>query len=143
MTKLKTVLTQERNSGVYRFDSRAAIESLKKEASKQGWRLFDLDGRKIRDKASFLDRTARAMDFPSYFGKNWDALEECLNDLSWAPASGYILLWQSPERLIQGSTADWATALDILETTIKNWVQAGTPFYVLLRGSTPPEIPEL
>jgi hypothetical protein len=29
---------------------------------------------------------------PDYFGNNWDALEECLHDLTWAPASGYVLI---------------------------------------------------
>jgi RNAse (barnase) inhibitor barstar len=39
-----------------------------------------LDTRQARDKASFLEAAARDLGFPDYFGRNWDAFEECLRD---------------------------------------------------------------
>lgn len=35
---------------------------------------------------------ARGLNFPGYFGHNWDALEECLCDLSWLKAPDGIAL---------------------------------------------------
>ncbi|QDU81619.1 Barstar (barnase inhibitor) [Polystyrenella longa] len=32
---------------------------------------------------AFLDHLAEVLEFPSYFGRNWDALSDCLTDLSW------------------------------------------------------------
>jgi len=43
---------------------------------------IDLAG--VRDKAGFLTKIAGKLDFPDYFGGNWDAVEECLAD--WFPA---------------------------------------------------------
>ena len=40
-----------------------------------------LDGTKITSKESFLKEIAEALEFPDYFGHNWDALEDCLRDL--------------------------------------------------------------
>lgn len=140
MSNIQIALTQERNPGIYRFESQAAVEYLQNKAKAAGWRLFYLDGSKVRDKESFLNKAARAMDFPDYFGKNWDAFEECVNDLSWAPASGYILLFQAPERLVKNSRATWETALEILATAVENWNEQGIPFFVLLRGLPPAEI---
>lgn len=34
-------------------------------------------------KRNVLERYAVQLRFPRYFGWNWDAFEECLNDLSW------------------------------------------------------------
>ena len=41
-----------------------------------------LPGRLAR-KQDLLRALASGLKFPGYFGYNWDALEECLNDLSW------------------------------------------------------------
>lgn len=40
-----------------------------------------------RSKEKVLGILSHALHFPRYFGWNWDALEECLGDLSWLPPS--------------------------------------------------------
>jgi hypothetical protein len=39
--------------------------------------------RAARGKQKLLGVLAQQLSFPNYFGWNWDALEECLRDLSW------------------------------------------------------------
>jgi RNAse (barnase) inhibitor barstar len=41
--------------------------------------------RGIRSKKKLFAILAHKLHFPRYFGRNWDALEECLRDLSWLP----------------------------------------------------------
>jgi hypothetical protein len=74
------------------------------------------------------------MHFPSYFGRNWDAFEECLNDLSWVPAKGYLLIFDQAERFARAQPEEFATALDILRDGIKSWQAQSTPMIVILRG---------
>jgi hypothetical protein len=51
-----------------------------------------LDGR-LRRKRDLLRALASGLKFPNYFGHNWDALEECLSDLSWlGEQSGIVLV---------------------------------------------------
>src|SRR5438477_6914733 len=121
MSKLKRALTQERKPGIYRFDSEASVEYLRAEAGKQEWRLYSLDGYKISDKKSFLEKIARAMKFPDYFGKNWDALNDCLTDMEWARGAGYILLYQFPDRFVKKNPDEWKVAVDIFNTAIEFW----------------------
>ncbi|MBX7195835.1 MAG: barstar family protein [Sandaracinaceae bacterium] len=41
----------------------------------------------VAGKAALLEQLARGLRFPDYFGYNWDALNECLCDLSWLTSS--------------------------------------------------------
>lgn len=48
--------------------------------------------RGVRSKQKLLAILADRLRFPAYFGRNWDALEECLRDLSWLPAEQPVVL---------------------------------------------------
>lgn len=39
----------------------------------------------IATKNALLEQVASLLDFPEYYGVNWDAFEECMRDLSWLP----------------------------------------------------------
>lgn len=47
---------------------------------------------RLRRKADLLRALSKGLEFPSYFGWNWDALEECLRDLSWLGERQCIVL---------------------------------------------------
>lgn len=51
-----------------------------------GYFVSSIDARKIDSEKGLLDAVSQAMRFPGYFGKNWDALDECLRDMAWLPA---------------------------------------------------------
>jgi hypothetical protein len=40
--------------------------------------VLDLEG--VTDKAGLMDRCARDLALPEWFGRNWDALADCLSD---------------------------------------------------------------
>jgi hypothetical protein len=61
-----------------------------------------------------LQRIANALGFPSWFGGNWDALFDCLADLSWRPAAGHVLLLEHADRLRQEAPEVFDTAVAIL-----------------------------
>lgn len=44
------------------------------------WRA-ELDARLCRSDQELFDQAADALEFPSYFGRNWDAFDECFGDL--------------------------------------------------------------
>lgn len=45
----------------------------------------------IQGKDQLLERLAHGLSFPDYFGENWDALIDCLSDLSWSQATDVII----------------------------------------------------
>ncbi len=143
--KLTALLTGARAPGVYRFVSPAKAATVQEAAERLGWRFFHLDGRQIASKADLMAACAAAMQFPSYFGNNWDALEECLRDLDWAPAQrGYLVLYDHAGRFA-GAGADFAVSLDIFRSAVRSWGDTATPMAVLLRdtGQAVGDVPRL
>jgi Barstar (barnase inhibitor) len=45
----------------------------------------------ITRKHDLLAMLATQLSFPDFFGGNWDALEECIGDLSWLPSGPVIV----------------------------------------------------
>jgi len=45
----------------------------------------------LRSKSELFACLARGLSFPDYFGSNWDALVDCLSDLSWWPGEQVII----------------------------------------------------
>jgi len=131
--RLQDVLGGKAPPGVYRFLGRAKPETISALAERAGWRCFCLDGTAIDGKAALLDAISAAADFPAYCGHNWDALEECLRDLSWAPAKGYLILWDDARVLAKADPIVLTTALDILNSVARFWESQGVPLVVLLR----------
>jgi hypothetical protein len=48
--------------------------------------------RGLRSKEKLLGVFAARLEFPTYFGGNWDAFEECLGDLAWLPPGEPIVV---------------------------------------------------
>jgi hypothetical protein len=104
-----------------------------------------VDGRRCRTKGGLLDELARALEFPAHFGRNWDALEDCLNDLSWLEADGYVIGVTSAHAVLaREEPEEYDTFVSILEAAGREWATPRTagvpreakPFHVLLAVTT-------
>ena len=93
---------------------------------------IDLAG--CRSKPSLLARVAAALEFPWWFGQNWDALADCLGDLEWLPADGYLLLLDDPSELRSAAPDDYAVAVEIFTDAAGEWRERRIPFWVFISG---------
>jgi RNAse (barnase) inhibitor barstar len=93
------------------------------------------------DKADLLARIAVALRFPAWFGHNWDALSDCLCDLSWLPAAAYRLEFLHADALREAAPETFATLCEILDEAGDFWhaegVGFGHAFIPALRGTRP------
>ena len=115
----------------------AAVSALCVLARSLGFACFriDLDG--CVDKGEFLDRIAGGLGFPAWFGRNWDALFDCISDMAWHPAPGYVLVLENAAALQRIQPEVFDTALAILSDAGIAWQERGIPFRVF--ASTPAE----
>ena len=86
-----------------------------------GLLVHELDGVECVTKAQLLTAAARAFAFPEYFDPNWDAFEECLCDLEWQPAEGYLLIIQQAHLVLEDTPTEWSTFVGILQSVGKHW----------------------
>lgn len=125
-------------SGLCELRSRVSSEELRRSLEAQGVRCFVLDLRGVPDKAALLEAWAESVDAPDWVGRNWDALEEAMRDLSWARAERYVVIVTGAAQLASADPKSWRTALDILRSAVAEWGSRGIPMLVLVRGMPPP-----
>lgn len=90
-----------------------------------------LDG--VADKAGFLDRCARDLDLPEWFGHNWDALADVLTDLTWwgGQPLEYLLRIHGWSAFRRAAPDAAAVAAGILSDAESYWAARGTPLTVV------------
>jgi RNAse (barnase) inhibitor barstar len=121
MSKLLQRLQDPSRSGVYRTN-RADVVADAVRGSRLNFARVSLDG--MQKKEDLLDRIAQALSFPEWFGRNWDALEDCLTDLSWCPAQGHVFVFDSvtPDE-------DVGVLIDVLASSAEFWAARHRSFF--------------
>jgi RNAse (barnase) inhibitor barstar len=144
MPTLDEILDDPAANGVYRLtnDPAVAQEGAASAASGVARPLYApalperpdilrLDARHYPDKDGLLAAIGEALHFPDYYGVNWDALEECLFDLSWW--AGPVILLIEHSDALEGETL--ATLIDIWTEASAAWAEAGRGCVLLLAGA--------
>ncbi|MFG1998247.1 barstar family protein [Spirillospora sp. NPDC048911] len=143
---LDDLLAGRLEPGVFRWGPPASFDWIER-AERAGLRVFRLDGHAAKGKESFLRMCAEAFQFPDWFGNNWDALEDCLTDLSWAPGrKGYLVGYEAWAELAAADQGSFRTALDVFAEAVESWRDSDSPMTVLLIGDGGGEaaaVPEL
>ena len=121
MSKLLERLQDASRSGVYRAGGDEAIRDATR-GSRLDLVTLSLSG----GKEAQLQRIAAALGFPDWFGQNWDALEDCLSDLSWREADGTVLVFTGCTR-----NDDLGILLDVLASSAESWAERGKPFFAV------------
>ena len=109
-----------------------AVAALLRLAASLGLDAVRVDLGGCRDKQEFLARTAAALGFPDWFGGNWDALFDCLTDLSWRPAAGYVLILEHAADMRRHAPEALDSALAVLGDAASAWRERGRPFRTIV-----------
>jgi hypothetical protein len=94
-----------------------------------GINFFYLNMADVTSKRAFLERCAKVMSFPDYFGNNWDALSECIRDLEWLPpARRYVVVLDNLVAFAATAPEEYGVAVDIFASARAFWTELGVEF---------------
>jgi RNAse (barnase) inhibitor barstar len=133
--ELGALLADPQQAGAYFVDTRDR-ESLVETGRALGHAVLPLDLRACADADAAIREIAEALQFPDWFGGNLDALADCLNDLSWLPASGYVLIAEHTGDWRAQAPDSFDAVLEIFDEAAERWAQDKVPFWCFLPVST-------
>jgi RNAse (barnase) inhibitor barstar len=125
-------LREFRKSGVFRAAEPPA--DLESAAQAVGLRSFIIDASAVRTKSQMLGLLGRSLAFPSWYGRNWDALEDCLTDNGWVQDPGLVIRFEGFEPYAEADPNGFGILLDIFKTSAEFWRCERKGFWVFFTG---------
>jgi hypothetical protein len=94
-------------------------------------------GKKMTSPAALFDEFAAALQFPCYFGNNWNAFDECIADLDWLPGDAYIITIVDARQVLRDQPGELDVFFRILRSVAREWRdEHGISFQVMLQCTT-------
>ena len=99
-------------------------------------------GRKCNTAPELFDEFAAALQFPYYFGENWNAFEDCISNLDWLDCDLCVVVILDANRLLPDSPDEFKLLMDMLQRARTRrtlslqsveWAKKDLPFFVLLQ----------
>ena len=127
---VREVLADPSQGGAYFVDARDT-QARADAAGALAFAVARIELTDCRDKATALSAIARGLRFPDWFGANFDALADCLEDREWV-GHGAVIVLRHTGAFRKAHAADWATLDDIFAEAAEYWQERHKPFFVFV-----------
>ncbi len=129
--ELAETLPQADRAGVFSLPEHD-IQVLLEAATARHFAVFRVSLAGCTESGEVLARLSEQLQFPDWFGQNWDALSDCLTDFSWREAGGYVLVFEQLGDFRAAGDDDFDTLIEILSDASASWSVLGVPFWAFL-----------
>jgi RNAse (barnase) inhibitor barstar len=133
--RITEILNGDVYPSVYLLDVALTIKEIERLKQDKGTKVFAFDGDRIVDSTSLFQEFATVMQFPEYFGHNWDALNDCLTELDGHEVDRYIITIDKLDCFISKDLSQWTNFLDVCKSVVEYWQDTETPVYILLHSN--------
>lgn len=130
MATHQVLLSDPKQCGLFRFEGELSRLEAAARSARLSIHKIDLGGARGED--DLLASFAQALKFPAYFGNNWDALDECLSDLEWLDAPGWVLVITGAKQFARRDEESLSTTLDVLRGVAEYWCEQSKPFWAIV-----------
>jgi len=131
-------ILESHKAGVWFLPGNGDARAVQSAAKKARYTYVHIDGSKIERKEQLLNALATALRLPASFGHNWDALEECLNDLE-GDGEGYVIYYDHIDGLLVAHPDQFETLVEILRDAVESWKEDDEALVVLFSGTKAPK----
>ena len=85
----------------------------------------------VSTKGQLLSVLAKSLKLPPYFGGNWDALADCIEDDDWIGPRGSVIMLGHSRDYRQAHATDWAVLEGILIEAADYWRERQKLLWIL------------
>ena len=110
---------------------REQVGHVKDELNSTPLTVIDCEASSIKNDSDLFDAISKALRFPDYFGSNWDALDECLSDMEWLPAEGYVLIMSESNALWKEAPYTAGKLVSAWQAAAEQWGDEDVPFHLV------------
>ena len=127
-------------SFVTKFRRRAVLENAVTAMVQLGYRVTRLDAASWKTPEDLHDGISRVLDFPDYYGRNFDALNDCLSDVAaqsygWSPEdTGLILVIDNIDKFWAAEREAAFVLLDVFSLNAQGAALFGNRLACLVRS---------
>ena len=123
-------LSDVESAGVH--DHAASAEAVADAAKAAHLKCFSVDLNGADSKLAVLDALAKGLALPTHFGRNYDALADCLEDEDVIGKHGAVVRIAHAAGFRKGHAAEWRTLSEILDEAAEFWRERHHPFWVFV-----------
>jgi RNAse (barnase) inhibitor barstar len=132
MNNWNSIFSNARNSGIFQADERLINFKAGKAARDNELGYTRIALKKITSKKTLLKRLAGKLGFPDYFGGNWDALAEVMQDPGWNSARGRVILFTGFADFSRQLPAEAEILMGILEDSCRHWAGTAVSLFIIV-----------
>ena len=128
MNDYTDTLTNTEISGVYEIPE-GGVEALLAAAEANKYLVYRVDLRKARSREQMLGLVGEGLELPAWYGANYDALMDCLCDLNWVPAPGYVIILENCHNIATLAPPEFNMMIDVFAEAANAWREEDKPFW--------------
>lgn len=118
MSQMMNLLARAGNSGIYQTSN---VDNTKFFKLIPDLWAVDIDSQKSVYVYTFFRLLADELKFPSYFGGGWNALVDCLEDMSWMSEKHLLITISGFEDFAHSQPSDFRELLEVFDSVTSFW----------------------
>ncbi len=103
------------------IDKKTARENIEEIIRVKDVQKVEIDGSKCKTTIELFKEFSKKFLFPVYFGWNWHAFDECINDLDWINANGFCVIINNANLILSIRSLDFEYFIELMMCSQYEW----------------------